>query len=95
MILVFVTFHREVISLYTQDEALKEEALKAMGIFFFNIYPDLYKGMLLGVIKGIGIQDKCALVNLFCHWFAYPLAATIFIFITIATNWRAILTHNY
>ena len=79
MIALFVYFHYEIISMYTPDEVLRKEALKAMGIFFFNIYPDLYKGMLLGVIKGIGIQDKCVLVNLFCHWFAYPVSATIFV----------------
>jgi Na+-driven multidrug efflux pump len=83
----FIFTSKWIISLYTNDELLREEAYKALTIFYFNIYPDVYKGMLKGVIKALGIQKKCVYVNLFCHWLIYPLASSIFVF---KFNWGII-----
>lgn len=80
VISIWYTFRIEIINLYTDIESTKREALKATWLFVFNIFPDLYKGMLKGTIKSLGIQYKSVFVHLLCHWFIYPLSAYIFVF---------------
>jgi Na+-driven multidrug efflux pump len=48
---------------------IRETALQVIWLISFNTFPDGFKGMLKGVIKALGIQDKCVYVNITGHWF--------------------------
>ena len=74
------TFRVEIIQLYTNEESVQLEALAAIPVFVFHILPDLYKGMLRGVISALGIQKKAVYVHLAGHWGIYPLFIYIFTF---------------
>ena len=39
-----------------------------MWVFSLNTFPDCYKGMLKGIIKALGIQNKAAYINISGHW---------------------------
>lgn len=44
------------------------------------MFPDMFKGMLKGVIKALGIQNKCLLVNISGHWCIFMTLLYIFPF---------------
>lgn len=49
-------------------------------LFNINVFPDLFKGMLKGVISALGIQDRAIWVHLVGHWTVYPLCIWYFAF---------------
>ena len=51
-----------------------------MGLITIKLFPDLSKGMLLGVILALGKQHKIVLINLVCHWIIYPSTLWLFAF---------------
>lgn len=60
ILLVFVTFAMytyklQVISLFTKDQELLDLAVGAIWIVSINTFPDAFKGMYKGVIRGLGI----------------------------------------
>jgi Na+-driven multidrug efflux pump len=73
-------YKAEIVNLYTDIESIRSEAQKAAWLFVFNIFPDLYKGMLKGIIYALAIQDKAVYVHLVCHWMVYPIATYMFAF---------------
>lgn len=76
---VFLQFiyRNEIVDAYTDIESIRAEARKAAWLFVFNIFPDLYKGMLKGIIYALAIQDKAVNVHLVCHWMVYPISTYI------------------
>ena len=46
--------------------------MSVVWLFKINIFPDIYKGMVLGVIKALAIQNKGVYVHLVGHWTVYP-----------------------
>lgn len=53
-------FRKEIVEVYLdQDnpdiESVRTQALAAIPLFVFNIFPDLFKGMLSGIIKALAI----------------------------------------
>jgi Na+-driven multidrug efflux pump len=49
------TLKEQIVNMYTSIPSVRSEALGAIWLLLFNIFPDLYKGMLKGVIKAKGI----------------------------------------
>mmetsp|Transcript_12782 Transcript_12782/g.21611 ORF Transcript_12782/g.21611 Transcript_12782/m.21611 type:complete len:212 (+) Transcript_12782:864-1499(+) len=84
IILLVMTFQyiyrREIVMMFTDNKEVEDQALGAIVLFVFNIFPDLFKGMLKGIIKALGIQYKAVYVHLICHWGIYPLGAYFFAF---------------
>ena len=74
------TFRHEIVGLYTDILSTRREALNAIWLFSFNIFPDLFKGMMKGVIKALGIQHKAVYVHLLCHWCIFPSSIYFFVF---------------
>ena len=66
--------------MYTNIPSVRAEALSAIYLLIFNIFPDLFKGMLKGIIKAMGIQHKAVWVHLLCHWFIFPICTYTFAF---------------
>jgi len=44
------------------------------------MFPDMFKGMLKGVIKALGIQNRCLLVNISGHWCIFMTLLYLFPF---------------
>ena len=83
--LVQYIFRKEIVGAYLNREnpdvdSVRSQALATIPLFVFNILPDLFKGMLSGIIKALAIQNKAVKVNLLCHWFIYPLSTFILAF---------------
>ena len=53
------------------DDILKQATI-ALPLFSINIFPDLFKGMLKGIIFALSIQFKAVYVHLVCHWMIFP-----------------------
>ena len=56
-------------SLFMKDEKVTTVISSILWMVSFNTFPDGFKGMLKGLIKALNLQAKCALLNIFCHWF--------------------------
>ena len=54
--------------------------MSAIWLFVFNMFPDMYKGMLKGIIMALGIQYKCVYVHIVTHWMIYPTGVWYFAF---------------
>jgi Na+-driven multidrug efflux pump len=54
--------------------------MEGIRLFILNIFPDLFKGMLNGIIMALGISYKGIYVHILCHWIIYPLLIFIFPF---------------
>lgn len=65
--LVYV-FSDALISIFTTEKQINAELQKLMWVFSLNTFPDCYKGMLKGIIKALGIQNKAAYINISGHW---------------------------
>ena len=65
--LVYV-FSDALISIFTTEVRINAELQKLMWVFSLNTFPDCYKGMLKGIIKALGIQNKAAYINISGHW---------------------------
>jgi len=55
VILVFNYFKEDIVCLYTNIESVRTGTLAVIPLMIFNIFPDLFKGMLKGIIKALGI----------------------------------------
>tara|TARA_B110000285_G_C14856189_1_gene482321 strand:- start:332 stop:577 length:246 start_codon:yes stop_codon:yes gene_type:complete len=62
MVTTFVQyiFRKEIVGAYLDSknpdiESVRTQALAAIPLFVFNIFPDLFKGMLSGIIKALAI----------------------------------------
>ena len=53
--MLFWVLRVQIIAAFTNKEEIAEEAFKALWLFVFNIFPDLFKGMLKGIIYALGI----------------------------------------
>lgn len=80
ILILMSIFQRQVVSLYSDIPSIREEALKGIWLLLFNIYPDLFKGMLKGIIKAKGIQAKAVRVHLVTHWCIFPTLTYLFAF---------------
>lgn len=74
------TFREVLVDMYTNIPSVRTEALSAIYLLLFNIFPDLFKGMLKGIIKAKGIQHKAVWVHLLCHWMIFPTSTWLFAF---------------
>jgi Na+-driven multidrug efflux pump len=84
--------------MFTDDKIIISEAHKALWLFPFNIFPDLFKGMLKGVIYALGIQYKAVYVHMITHWMVYPLAVwyfTYYLDLGIVGLWLGKITLEY
>ena len=52
---LFYFYSAFIVSIYTDLPGIQREALSAVGLILMNIFPDLFKGMLKGIIKALGI----------------------------------------
>jgi len=59
---------------------VKDEAHKAIWLFIFTIFPQLFKEMQKGIIMALGIQSKTIPYYLVCQWILYPIAVWFFAF---------------
>lgn len=80
LIALTTVFRVAIVDIYTDIPSIRAEALKGIWLLLFNIYPDLYKGMLKGIIKAKGIQKKAAKVHLLTHWGIFPTLTYLFAF---------------
>ena len=55
---LFYHFQVQIVNIYTDIPSVQKETLKAIGLLLGNMFPDLFKGMLKGIIKALGIQKK-------------------------------------
>jgi Na+-driven multidrug efflux pump len=51
-----------------------------MTCLVINIAPDLFNGMMKGVINALGIQHKAVFANIIAHWIYYPISIYVFAF---------------
>ena len=80
-------FRHEIVQLYTDIESTRREAMTAIWLFCFNIFPDCFKGMMKGIIKALGIQHKAVYVHLLCHWMIFPSGIYLFVFSDSGPQW--------
>ena len=66
--LIMNTFRVQIVSVFSKDQNLLNLAVGAIWIVSINTFPDAFKGMQKGVIRGLGIQKATAYVNVLCHW---------------------------
>ena len=66
MIIVQFILRDYIVSLFTDVPEVKQKAIEVIWLISFNTFPDLYKGMLKGLIGALGLQHKAVWVNLFC-----------------------------
>lgn len=67
LVITFQFQYREtIVGLYTKDEDVKNAALHIIWLINFNTFPDLYKGMLKGLIGALALQKKAMWINLVC-----------------------------
>jgi len=65
----FVYFFKEqILSLFTSDQKVLAVANSIVWMISFNTFPDVFKGMLKGVIKALGVQSMLIPINLVGHW---------------------------
>ena len=92
-VMFFFYYYCEIIvGLYTTIPGVRREAISAVGLIMMNIFPDLFKGMLKGIIKALGIQYKAVYVHIFCHWGIFVGLTYLFAFrykLGIAGLWYA------
>lgn len=57
LVVIFLTyfFQNALINVYTNIESVRIECMAAFPFLLMNIFPDLFKGMLKGIIKAMGI----------------------------------------
>ena len=58
----------KIIKIFTTDETVLKIAVSTIWIVSINSFPDAFKGMQRGVIRGLGVQKVTAYVNVLCHW---------------------------
>merc|ERR1712166_1266991 len=66
--ILIYSFSDFLISIFTSEAQINLELQKLMWVFSINTFPDCYKGMLKGVIKALGIQNKAVYINISGHW---------------------------
>ena len=54
--------------------------MDAIWLFLLNIYPDMLKGMMKGIIMALGIPHKIIFVHILCHWIIFPTGIWYFAF---------------
>jgi uncharacterized membrane protein len=54
-IIVQYLLRDSLVNFFTDIKSARTEALKAIWLFSFNMLPTLFKGMLKGIIKALGI----------------------------------------
>ena len=64
MIVLQFIFREYIVSLFTDVPEVKEKAIGVIWLISFNTFPDLYKGMLKGLVGALGIQHKAVWINL-------------------------------
>lgn len=55
VILLTHSFQHQMVEVYTDISSVQLECFKAIPLLLINCFPDLYKGMLKGIIKGMSI----------------------------------------
>ena len=80
VIIIFNYFKEDIVCLYTNIESVRSQVLLTIPLMLFNIFPDLFKGMLKGIIKALGIQAKAVKVHIICHWFIFMTLIYVFAF---------------
>jgi Na+-driven multidrug efflux pump len=71
-IVLTFSFQVQLVDVYTNLPSVRQECLTAFPFLLINTFPDLFKGMLKGIIKAMGIQHKAVYVHLVCHWMILP-----------------------
>jgi Na+-driven multidrug efflux pump len=66
-IILFVT-KETVLKSFTNDEGVLSLTMCIIWLNCLIVIPDSYKGMIRGIIKGLGLQEKCVVINLIGHW---------------------------
>lgn len=61
-------FQEMVVATFTSNNNMQLIVNNLMIIIIVSSIPDSLKGMLKGVIKALGLQKQCAIVNLLGHW---------------------------
>ena len=51
-----------------------------MFILMLNLFPTLYRCMLYGTLKALGIQKKAVYIHLFCQWIVFMFLIWLFAF---------------
>ena len=49
-------------------------------LYALNIFPDMIKAMLKGIIMSLGIQSRAVYIHLFIYWVLYPGSVWLFAF---------------
>jgi Na+-driven multidrug efflux pump len=65
MMIVQYVLRAPIIHLFTDVPEVQQKAISVAWLISFNTFPDLYKGMLKGLIGALGLQHKAVWVNLF------------------------------
>ena len=74
------TFKEAIIHLYTDNLDVQNLAISVIWVCSISTFPDCYKGMLKGVVKALGIQNKAVYLNLSGHWIVNLSLVYVFAF---------------
>ena len=66
--LILFTTKERILRWFTNEEGVLSLTLQIIWLNCIILFPDSYKGMIRGTIKGLGLQQKVVLINLFGHW---------------------------
>jgi Na+-driven multidrug efflux pump len=66
--LVFYYTKEEVVSALTDIPTVYEKALGMIWLLMFNTFPELFKGINKGVIRGLNLQAKSVYIHLSGNW---------------------------
>ena len=68
MIILQSLFRTFIVSLFTDVVDVQQKAIGVLWLISFNTFPDLYKGMLKGLIGALGLQHKAVWINFVAQW---------------------------
>jgi len=57
-------FKEHIVRIFTNLEDVQEMVLNVIWLISFNTFPDGFKAMLRGIVRALGIQEKCVYINI-------------------------------
>ena len=64
MSLIVYLFKEHIVKIFTNIHDVQEMVLSVIWLISFNTFPDGFKAMLRGVVRALGIQEKCVYINI-------------------------------
>jgi MATE family multidrug resistance protein len=68
VVLLYFIFNKHIIALFTTDPKVILAFESILGYRMLSLFPELWAGYQIGIIKALGIQNKVLKLNLIAYW---------------------------